>query len=214
MGNDFLKGFIIGDITATIVSIVTYHICKKVRQKRNEDVSEGIEEVATERASDIWEGLDNVNVVDDEIKKTWATNTEKPSLASMYNDYLVDKYAYRSAALDDQADGVEEQLGDDKEVKYIIKAEDFVRTWDQYEHITCTYYPDEEVMVNLDNDFEIIKSIVGAIGTIGYSAVMRDEWVDEAIYVVNHEQEACYEILKADAPYQQDLDEWIEANGD
>ena len=145
---------------------------------------------------------------------------EKPDLMEMVNDSIIRINEYSSGLNDEKPEPEKPAEGD----AHICSEQDYIDTYSDYDHHTCTWYPNEKRLVDLDMNFEILVPPEHYIGKMGAVALMTVEDMFEegpnntkidrnalcTMYAVNHMLRTVYEIIVAneDQSYSEDLEDY------
>lgn len=139
---------------------------------------------------------------DDKNLKT-SVNIEKPDLDEFLNERIISWENYNTAKNEEKEEPKKPKEGD----PHICSERDYVETYIDYYHHTCTWYPSEKRLVDLDLNFEILVPPEHYIGKMAAEALVAGTEGGSAMYAVNHELETTYEIIVADENqvYSEDL---------
>lgn len=149
---------------------------------------------------------------DEEIqeKSTLSGFEMKPDISKIAYNKVVE--AYKSV----EGDILESDSNPEETMPYMCTVHEYLDEWPYYKKCTLSWYPAEKRLVNLDEGFEVIMPPYENVVGIYISDILneKNEWVDEAYYAVDKENEKCYEILKVeDSTYMDDLDDFKNING-
>lgn len=134
---------------------------------------------------------------------------KKPSLEQMANN-IIRENGYGTLNYEEKKANKPSKPEKPEETAYICTEKDYVDTYAEYEHHSCTWYPDEKRLVDLDDDFSVMVPIAHYIGKTAETVLLNEGDEDiSAFYAVNHDLERVYEIMIfPDASYMEDMKEW------
>lgn len=177
MGNvfAFTSGVAVG-------AVGTWYLLKNMYEQRTLEEVESVKEVYSRK-------IDNEEDNIDDAKSKANEASSKPSI----KEYAakLQKQGYT-----DYSDISNKKEEDDVEKPYVISPEDFGE-FDDYEHISLTYYSDQ---VLTDENDEVIEDVEDIIG---FDSLSRfGEFEEDAIHVRNDRLKCDYEILKDEKRYE------------
>lgn len=153
-----------------------------------------------------------INVKDGKNVKT-KVDIVKPDLSQMAYDAIIDFNRYSMPKNDEKPEKDKPKEGS----PHICSEKDYVETYIDYDHHTCTWYPSEKRLVDLDSGFDILIPIHHYVGDMAEQALMSGTGTPGAcIFAVNHELRTTYEIIVAeeDQTYSEDLELYsVESGG-
>lgn len=188
-------GFLAGNLTGVAGMLIAekVKISREPREVEELDFPEGI------------------NESDEVVHPSGSLSTnipiEKPDISDVYNS-IVDEMGY------DQEEHPKEVVDYSHKAErnrfQEIDREEFKTSvaYDAYSRTTCSWYPDEKILVDLGNDFYIINQVEDTIGSGMFGKLEASNPGDE-LYLADHELKICYELLPTDIPYNEDLQSYM-----
>lgn len=174
----FVTAFIIG---AGVGSAVTWKLIKDKYEQLAQEEIDSVKEVFSRRESDA-AGKTVAQNLTEELKNS---TKEKPDI----KEYAAElrKNGYTNYSDIQPTDKEEEEMSTDK--PYVIMPEAFME-YEEYDHISLTYYADN---VLTDENDEIIEDVEETVGEESLSHF--GEYEDDSVYVRNDARKCDYEIL-------------------